>query len=98
MKGTRNLNGTELEIALKGRLDAVSAPELEREMQESLNGVTQLTFDLEKLNYISSAGLRVLLSAKLLLGEERTMKVKNVNEVVRDVFDAAGFSSLFSIE
>ncbi|MBQ1312437.1 MAG: STAS domain-containing protein [Blautia sp.] len=98
MKVTRNLNGTELEIALEGRLDAVSAPELERELQESLNGVTQLTFDLEKLNYISSAGLRVLLSAKLLLGEEGTMKVKNVNEVVQDVFDATGFSSLFSIE
>ena len=66
MKITKNLNGTTLNIALEGRLDTTTAPELEQALKESMDGATELTMDFSKLDYISSAGLRVLLSAQEL--------------------------------
>ena len=91
-------NGNALEIALEGRLDTMTAPELEAELNKTLGGVDSLVFDFAKLNYISSAGLRVLLSAHKALSAKGGMKLRNVNEVVQDVFDATGFSDILDIE
>ena len=98
MKITKNMNGTELTIALEGRLDTTTAPELEKELKESLDGVTELVMDFSKLDYISSAGLRVLLSAHKTMMKQSGMKVTNVNEMVKEVFDVTGFSDILDIE
>ena len=96
MKIIKHSEGTALEIALEGRLDTNTAPELEKELKESLGGVTDLTLDFAKLEYISSAGLRVLLSAhKTMQGR---MTVKNVNDIVSEVFDVTGFVDILNIE
>ena len=91
-------NGTTLEIALEGRLDTMTAPELEAELQKSLDGADSLVMDFSKLDYISSAGLRVLLSAHKTMSTKGGMKVKNVNEIVREVLDVTGFSDILTIE
>ena len=98
MKITKNMNGTTLEVALEGRLDTTTAPELESEIKSALDGVSALTFDLAKLDYISSAGLRVLLSAHKTMGKKGGMKVTNVNEIVKEVFDVTGFADILTIE
>lgn len=95
---TKTQNGTNLEIALEGRLDTVTAPELEKELNDSLSGATSLTMNLEKLDYISSAGLRVLLSAHKVMARKEGMKVTNVNEIVGEVFDVTGFADILTIE
>ena len=95
---TKNLNGTNLEIALEGRLDTTTAPELEAELNKDLGSVESLTMDFSKLEYISSAGLRVLLSAHKAMSAKGGMTVKNVNEIVREVFEVTGFSDILTIE
>ena len=98
MKITKELNGDKLTIALEGRLDTMTSPELEKELQGSLADAAELTLDLSKLDYISSAGLRVLLTAhKAMLGKGG-MKVTNVNEVVLEVFEVTGFADILTIE
>lgn len=94
----KNLNGTNLEIALEGRLDTTTAPELEQELKSSMDGAETLTLDFSKLEYISSAGLRVLLSAHKTMSAKGGMKVTNVNEIVKEVFDVTGFSDILTIE
>ena len=94
----KTLNQNELTIALEGRLDTVTAPELEKALQESLDGVDSLTLDFSKLDYISSAGLRVLLSAHKQMSGKGGMKVTHVNEVVQEVFEVTGFSDILTIE
>ena len=94
----KTMNGTNLAIALEGRLDTTTAPELEKELKESLDGVTELVMDFSKLDYISSAGLRVLLSAHKTMMKQSGMKVTNVNEMVKEVFDVTGFSDILDIE
>ena len=93
-----NKNGTTLEIALEGRLDTMTSPELEAELNHSLGSAESLTLDFSKLDDISSAGLRVLLSAHKAMLSTGGMKVANVNEIVREVFDVTGFSDAFKIE
>ena len=95
---TKQQNGTALEIALEGRLDTTTAPELEAELSASLPAADSLTFDFAKLEYISSAGLRVLLSAHKALRAKGGLKVKNLNEIVREVFDVTGFADILTIE
>ena len=95
---TKKMNGTALEIALEGRLDTMTSPDLEKELAEDLPKAESLTFDLAKLDYISSAGLRVLLSAHKNMAAKGGMKVKNVNEIVREVFDVTGFADILDIE
>lgn len=95
---TKELNGTTLEIALEGRLDTVTAPDLEAELNKSLDGAESLVLDFSKLEYISSAGLRVLLSAHKAMSGKGGMKVKNVNEIVKEVFEVTGFSDILTIE
>ena len=95
---TKQQNGNALTIALEGRLDTVTSPELEKELKVSLNGADSLILDFSKLDYISSAGLRVLLSAHKTMSSKGGMKVQNVNEIVREVFDVTGFSDILTIE
>ncbi len=97
MKISKSLNGTALTIALEGRLDTTTAPELEKELN-GLNDVNELTLDFGKLEYISSAGLRVLLAAHKIMSRKGGMKVTNVNEIVNEVFEVTGFSDILTIE
>ena len=98
MNITKNLNGTALEIAREGRLDTMTAPELEAELNKSLGGADSLTLDFGKLDYISSAGLRVLLTAHKAMAAKGGMKICNVNEVVQEVFEVTGFADILTIE
>ena len=91
-------NGSELTIALEGRLDTTTAPSLEADLEATLNGVTALTFDFEKLEYISSAGLRVLLAAQKLMSKQGSMKVVHVGEVIQEIFEVTGFKDILTIE
>ena len=95
---TKTMNGTALEIALEGRLDTMTSPELEKELSADLPSAESLTLDLAKLEYISSAGLRVLLSAHKSMASKGGMKVKNVSEIVQEVFDVTGFADILNIE
>lgn len=98
MEIIKNRNGSELYLALIGRLDTNTAPSLETTLKESLDDVTLLTLDFEKLEYISSAGLRILLAAQKRMNKLGTMKLQHVNMDVRDVFDITGFSDILTIE
>ena len=91
-------NGNALTIALEGRLDTMTAPELEAALKTALEGVEDLTFDFEKLDYISSAGLRVLLAAQKTMNRQGSMKVKNANEIIMEIFEVTGFSDILTIE
>ena len=90
-------NGNALTIALEGRLDTMSAPELETTLKDALIGVEELTFDFEKLDYISSAGLRVLLTAQKTMNRQGSMKVQHVNEIISEIFEVTGFSDILTI-
>ena len=90
-------NGT-LTIALEGRLDTVTAPDLEAEISSSIDDVENLKFDMEALEYISSAGLRVLLSAQKNMAKKGSMVLYNVNETVMEIFDVTGFADILTIE
>ena len=98
MKITKNTNGTTLNVALEGRLDTTTAPELEEALKESMDGANELTLDFAALDYISSAGLRVLLSAHKTMMKKGGMKVTNVNEIVKEVFEVTGFADILNIE
>lgn len=92
----KKLTGTSLTVTVSGRLDTLTAPTLEQELKGSYEGVTQLVLDFENLQYISSAGLRVLLGAhKAMKGN---LVVKNANETLMEVFDITGFSDILTIE
>ena len=90
-------NEGELLISLEGRLDTMTAPLLEAELKRSIDGVTELTFDLEKLEYISSAGLRVLLMAQKVMNRQGEMAVRNVKETIMEIFEVTGFTEILSI-
>lgn len=94
----KNQNGTALELALSGRIDTTTAPMLETEVKENLEGITDLTMDFEKLEYISSAGLRVLLAAQKTMNKQGNMVIKNVNDDIKEVFDITGFADILTIE
>lgn len=91
-------NGAELKISIEGRLDTTTAPELDNELKASLEGVEKLEFDFSKLEYISSAGLRVLLSAQKIMNKQGSMVVKNVSEEINEIFEVTGFVDILSIE
>ena len=94
----KKVNGSALEIALEGRLDTMTAPELEKELNAALGSADSLVLDFSKLEYISSAGLRVLLSAHKAMSAKGGMKVTNVNEIVQEVFEVTGFAEILNIE
>ena len=94
----KTLEGGTLTVALEGRLDTMTSPELEAELSKTMPGAERLVFDFEKLDYISSAGLRVLLSAHKAMSAREGMKVTHVNEVVQEVFEVTGFADILDIE
>ena len=87
-----------LTVALEGRLDTTTAPELEAALNGALEGVTELVMDFAKLEYISSAGLRVLLSAQKTMNKQGKMKVLHVSADVMEIFEVTGFSDILTIE
>ena len=95
---TKNEENTTLTLSLEGRLDTVTAPQLEEEIATSIEGMTLLVLDFEKLEYISSAGLRVLLSAQKKMKNQGEMKVVRVNETINEVFEMTGFADILTIE
>ena len=91
-------NGTELNLKVVGRLDTTTAPELEKEISENIAGVEKLVLDFCELDYLSSAGLRVLLQAQKTMNKQGEMILRNVNETVEEIFDVTGFSDILTIE
>ena len=93
-----NKNGTALNVAVEGRLDTTTAPELEAKLNSLLDGVTELCIDFEKLDYISSAGLRVLLSAQKVMNKQGKMVIRHVSDTVMEIFDVTGFADILTVE
>ncbi len=98
MQLVKNKEGENLPVSVEGRLDTTTSPELEASLKESLDGVTALVLDFAKLEYISSAGLRVILSAQKIMNRQGKMTVKNINETVAEIFEVTGFSDILEIE
>ena len=98
MNISKKLSGSELFFDLEGDINSTTAPELDKEVNGSLNGVTKLVLDFKKVDYISSAGLRVLLVAYKTMSKQGTMVVRNVNQSVMDIFSMTGFDSFLTIE
>lgn len=98
MEIIKNQNGKELTIELKGRLDTTTSPELEAELKSSLNDVEKLVFDFANLEYISSAGLRVLLAAQKVMNKQGEMIILNANDEIKEVFDITGFTDILTIK
>lgn len=94
----KNVEGSKARFALEGRLDTLSSPSLEKELEEVLGTLTELVIDMEKLEYLSSAGLRVLLDAAQVMDEQGEMKVLHVNDAVMDIFSVTGFDEILNIE
>ena len=94
----KNLEGSKQTLSLEDRLDTVTAPALEAELKQSLNDVAELFFDFSKLAYISSVGLRVLLSAQKTMNRQGSMVIRHVNESIMEVFEVTGFIDILSIE
>jgi anti-sigma B factor antagonist len=94
---TKSQNAAELTLTLAGRLDTTTAPQLEAELKQSISGITLLTFDMSALEYISSAGLRVLLSAQKVMNKQGEMLVRGANETVMEVFEVTGFSDVLTL-
>jgi anti-sigma B factor antagonist len=92
------LNGTELTLAITGRLETSTAPELEKELKETLEGVEKLVLDFAALDYLSSAGLRVLLGAQKVMNKQGEMIIRNVNETINEIFEVTGFIDILTIE
>ena len=94
----KSVNGTELAVVLSGRLDTTTAPQLETELKASLEGVETLIFDFAALEYLSSAGLRVLLAAQKTMNRQGSMVVRNVNETITEIFEVTGFCDILTVE
>jgi anti-sigma B factor antagonist len=98
MNVIKNLEGTKLTVSVEGRLDTTTAPELEKQLNDSIESATELILDFTNLEYISSAGLRVLLSAHKAMSKKGEMKICNINESVQEVFEVTGFDDILTIE
>ena len=94
----KNLNGTELTVTIVGRLDTTTAPDLEASLKESFEGVTKLILDFAELEYLSSAGLRVLLASQKVMNKQGEMVIRNVNETINEIFEVTGFIDILTIE
>ena len=95
---TKSIEDGKAAFTLEGRLDTITSPELDETIKGSLDGISELVLDMEKLDYISSAGLRVLLAAQKIMNFQGSMKVVNVNETIMDIFEVTGFSDILTIE
>ena len=94
----KNKNASTLTVAVEGRVDTVTSAEFESEVKSELDGVSELVLDFSGLNYISSAGLRVLLSLQKTMNKQGSMKITGVNEIIRDIFEVTGFSEILTVE
>ena len=94
----KNLNGNELTVAIVGRLDTTTAPQLEAEFKQNISDVEKLVLDFAGLDYLSSAGLRVLLAAQKVMNKQGEMIIKNVNETINEIFEVTGFIDILTIE
>lgn len=94
----KNVNGSELTMTLGGRLDTTTAPVLEAEIKQNIEGIETLIMDFNALEYLSSAGLRVILSAQKIMNKQGEMIVKNVNDTIMEIFEVTGFSDILTIE
>lgn len=94
----KTVNENVLTVALSGRLDTTTAPQLESELKASLEGVQTLVLDFTELTYLSSAGLRVLLAAQKIMNKQGSMRVKNVNETIQEIFEVTGFCDILTVE
>ena len=92
------LDGNTAKIVIAGRLDTQTAPELEKVLDETFAGLKELTFDMAGLEYISSAGLRVILKAQKTMNAQGSMKLTGVNDSIMEVFDITGFLDILTIE
>ena len=90
--------GSTLNLTLEGRLDTTTAPQLEAALHGAMEGVTELNMDFEKLEYLSSAGLRVILAAQKTMNKQGKMVIRHVNETIREVFEVTGFIDILTIE
>lgn len=97
MKITKTTAGASMTIELEGRLDSVTAPQLEAELKSSLDGVTELALDFSSLDYLSSAGLRVILAAQKVMNKKGSMLIRNVNDTIMNVFEITGFTDHLTI-
>lgn len=95
---TKTADSGKLTLALEGRLDTTTAPQLEAQLKASFEGVTDLVLDFAKLEYLSSAGLRVILAAQKVMNKQGSMVIKNVNETIMEVFEVTGFADILTIE
>ena len=91
-------NGSELTFKVIGRIDTTTAPELEKEISANIEGVNKLVLDFSELDYLSSAGLRVLLQAQKTMNKQGEMVVRNINETISEIFEVTGFSDILTIE
>ena len=98
LKIRKMLENNTLTMYLDGRLDTTAAPEFEKEIKNSLDGVKELILDFEKLDYISSSGLRILLSTHKNMSKQGTMKIINANEMILEIFEITGFLDILNIE
>lgn len=98
MEIAKKKEGNTLNLALTGRLDTTTAPQLEEVVKSELAGVSELTFDFAQLDYISSAGLRVMLAAQKLMNTQGKMKICNVCDEIKEVFEITGFNDILTIE
>ena len=94
----KTLNGTELYVKVIGRLDTVSAPQLEAEFKQSIAAAEKLVLDFAELAYLSSAGLRVILAAQKVMNKQGEMILKNVNDTILEIFEVTGFMDILTIE
>ena len=94
----KNLNGTKMTVTIAGRLDTTTAPQLEAEFKQNIGGVEKLVLDFAALEYLSSAGLRVLLAAQKAMNKQGEMIIKNVNETINEIFEVTGFIDILTIE
>ena len=98
MNISKNQEGSTLNIALEGRLDTTASPLLEEELGANLDGITDLVFDFDALEYVSSAGLRVLLSAQKRMNRQGKMTITNAKPLIMEIFDITGFTDILNIE
>ncbi|MDY5055830.1 MAG: STAS domain-containing protein [Bullifex sp.] len=93
----KTIKGSTLNVVLSGRLDTITAPQLEAELKASLDGITELILDFQNLEYLSSAGLRVLLAAQKVMNRQGTMTVMHVSDTVHEIFEVTGFIDILTI-
>lgn len=98
MKIEKTIDGNKLTVKLDGRLDTNTAPELEKELKEALSGVKELVFDFSDLKYISSAGLRLILSTQKTMNQQGTLVIENVNDLIMEIFETTGFDDVLTIK